>query len=162
MSELSAAMTGAGAVLLIGPLVGVALHDLRSMTIPNRLNILLLVGGLAFASVLPQPGWWSAIGGILAGAGVMGALAAAFKTWRGETGLGLGDVKFIASAGAWVGWSGLAPLILLASSSALLFIGIRHWAVPSYNMRARLPFGPFLAASTLTAWVLQARGLAFW
>jgi prepilin signal peptidase PulO-like enzyme (type II secretory pathway) len=162
MSEVSTIMTGMGVASLIVLLSGIAFHDLRSMIIPNRLNMLLLTIGLAFALVLPQPGWWSAISGVLAGASVLGGLATIFRAWRGETGLGLGDVKFVASAGAWVGWSGLPPLVLLASSSALLFIGMRRCTVPSYNMRARLPFGPFLAASTLTIWVLQTRGLAFW
>lgn len=162
MSEVSAIITGVGAAALMILLFGVARHDLRSMTIPNNLNMLLLAVGLSFAWVMPQPGWWSAVCGVLAGAGTLGVLAATFRAWRGETGLGLGDVKLVASAGAWVGWSGLPLLILIASSSALLFIGMRRLAEPSYDMHSRLPFGPFLAASTFAVWVLQVRRLAFW
>ena len=160
--EASAILTGTVAVVLSILLFRIAMHDVRWMTIPNRLNGLLLGTGLGFAGVMPQPGWWAAISGILAGAGILGALAAIFETLRGKAGLGLGDVKFVASAGAWVGWSGLPPLILLASFSALLFIGMRRLAEPSYDIRSRLPFGPFLAASTLTIWVLQMHRAAFW
>lgn len=160
--EASTILTGTGAAVLVTLLFCVAAHDLRWMTIPNSLNALLLGAGLVFAGIMPQPGWWAAMSGILAGAGILGLLAATFETLQGRVGLGLGDVKFVASAGAWVGWSGLPLLILLASMSALLFIGMRRLGEPTYDIRSRLPFGPFLAASTFTTWVLQMHGVAFW
>ena len=62
--------------------------------------------------------------------------------------MGYGDFKLFAALGAWLGWTALLPMILLASASGAV-VGL----VLKYRDRLRdgayLPFGPFLAASAL-------------
>ena len=65
----------------------------------------------------------------------------------GEDGLGLGDAKLLAAAGAWLGWRDLPVLIVLAAVSALVF---------ALAMRTRkIPFGPWLAAVFWVLWILR-------
>jgi leader peptidase (prepilin peptidase) / N-methyltransferase len=72
--------------------------------------------------------------------------------------MGFGDVKFMATIGAFLGWP--ATLFTLAAASVtgavvgvtLIVIGRREWS-------ARLPFGPYLALGA-TLWVLG--GAQWW
>jgi leader peptidase (prepilin peptidase) / N-methyltransferase len=72
--------------------------------------------------------------------------------------MGFGDVKFMATIGAFLGWQ--ATLFTLASASvfgaviglSLIVIGRREWS-------ARLPFGPYLTAGAIL-WLFG--GSRFW
>ncbi len=50
-------------------------------------------------------------------------------------GLGLGDVKFLAAAGVWVGVSGLPMLLLVAALTALVCAGVMQLAGQQLNGR---------------------------
>ena len=67
---------------------------------------------------------------------------------RGRPGLGLGDAKLLAAAGAWLGMQALPSVLLLACGSALLGLLIRGWRTGSLSATSRVPFGPFLAFGT--------------
>jgi len=64
---------------------------------------------------------------------------------RGVEGMGYGDFKLLAAIGAWLGWSALAQVVLIAAGAGAA-VGI----VATWRKRMRfeepLPFGPFLAA----------------
>jgi leader peptidase (prepilin peptidase)/N-methyltransferase len=85
-------------------------------------------------------------------------LAAAYRRVRRAEGLGLGDVKLMASIGALVGWRGLPLTIVLASLAAAL-------ASPFFLRgrrdirRASVPFGPFLCLGAMLV-VLYGHRLA--
>jgi leader peptidase (prepilin peptidase) / N-methyltransferase len=134
------------AALLPLPLtLPIALIDLRRQIIPDRLNLALL--GLAGLRAAQAP--LAALAEGLAGAGLAAALLwglrAAYGAWRGRTGLGLGDVKFVGAATAWIGLSGLPLMIFAASGSALVLIGLAALRGRTIGAATRLPFGPFLA-----------------
>ena len=75
-----------------------------------------------------------------------------------KPGLGGGDTKLFAMAGAWLGLSGLEVTIVLA----FLFGGIFSLIGLSTNLIKRgnyIPFGPFICLSICFVWLL---GSDFW
>ncbi len=130
--------------------------DLRRRILPDPLNLLLLGLGLAVATVRePEP---STLAACLAQAavafGLLWGLRALYGRLRGRTGLGLGDVKFVGAATAWIGLEGLPLLILIASTAALAALGLAALAGRRLTRAFRLPFGPFLAAGLHVALLL--------
>jgi len=59
--------------------------------------------------------------GAALGYSVFVAIAFAFKKLRGVDGLGRGDAKLLAAGGAWVTWSGLPQIVLIASLLGIAF-----------------------------------------
>jgi leader peptidase (prepilin peptidase) / N-methyltransferase len=72
---------------------------------------------------------------------------------RGQAGLGLGDAKLFAAAGAWAGLEGLASVLLYGSLAALVWAGF--WAIRGHEVSrtTRLAFGPFLAIGLWWVWL---------
>jgi leader peptidase (prepilin peptidase)/N-methyltransferase len=72
-----------------------------------------------------------------------------YFAFRKIQGLGLGDVKFLAAAGIWVGVAGLPMLLLVATLTALACAGIMQLAGRPLNSQTSISFGPFLAIGLL-------------
>lgn len=140
-----AAIIAAGVLVLV--LVPIVTIDLRERRIPNALNALLAASGLAFRAAL-APGWAALLPALVAPLAVTATfltLIAAMKWLRRPGTLGMGDVKFLAAAGIWVGFVGTTWVFVVASLLALAFTVARApWRKPDF--RAALPFSPFLAA----------------
>ncbi|HXO69420.1 MAG TPA: A24 family peptidase [Bradyrhizobium sp.] len=145
--------TGFGC-LLVAIIVTMAVIDCRQMILPNRLNFLLAATGIGQAILVGQPDPGDAALGALLGFVVLGGVAALFRQLRGIDGLGFGDQKFSAAAGLWIGWQGIAPMLLIASCSALIFVTIRSAKARKFDAAARLPFGPFLGLGTMACWLI--------
>jgi leader peptidase (prepilin peptidase)/N-methyltransferase len=72
--------------------------------------------------------------------------------------MGFGDVKFMATVGAFLGWQ--ATLFTLAAASLLgAAIGLSLIAIGRREWSARLPFGPYLTAGAVL-WLFG--GSRFW
>jgi leader peptidase (prepilin peptidase)/N-methyltransferase len=130
--------------------------DIRQGIIPDWLN--LMIAGLGSAKAV-------IVGGPLAGleAGCEGAVIGAifwllrrlYFALRNIQGLGLGDVKFLAAAGIWVGIAGLPTLLLIAALTALTCAGVMQLAGQRLNGQTSMSFGPFLAVGLLFAAGIQ-------
>jgi leader peptidase (prepilin peptidase)/N-methyltransferase len=130
--------------------------DIRHGIIPDWLNLSIAGLGLAKAAVVAGP---------LAGAQALGEGAAIglifwllrrlYFALRNLQGLGLGDVKFLAAAGIWVGVAGLPILVLTAALAALASAGILQLSGRQLTPQTSLPFGPFLAIGLLVALAVQ-------
>ena len=59
--------------------------------------------GFVCSFFLP-PGWVSSLIGLIVGGGFLFAIAEAYYRFRGQEGLGMGDVKLLAMIGAFLGW----------------------------------------------------------
>ncbi|WP_157961477.1 prepilin peptidase [Microvirga flavescens] len=149
------------ALYLASVSLAISVVDARRLVIPNTLNVANLGGGFAFAALLKTSLLSSMIGGAVGFAALL-VFRSSYQNMRGQEGLGLGDVKFMAGAGLWVGWQGLAPLLLVASLSALIFFVLRAVVNGHSNWRKKLPFGPFLCAGTMIVWSIQVAGHAPW
>ncbi len=148
------------AVALAGTLLGwtllaLAAIDARHWRLPDVLTLPLLVLGLGATWWLtPDLAFDHAVAASL-GYGAFALLAFAYRRWRGVDGLGVGDAKLLAAAGAWVGSQGLAPVILAASLAGLAFAAIRFGR--AVGRRSAIPFGPPLALATWVTWLAEWR-----
>ena len=128
-------------------LLALAWIDLRHQRLPDVLTLPLIVAGLVVTAV--QEPWRimdHAIGAVV-GYGVFRLVAWAYRVLRRRDGLGQGDAKLLAAAGAWVGWDGLDQVVLIGAAATL--------ALALVLSRSRLhaglavPFGPGLAFGLL-------------
>jgi len=130
-------------------LLALAVIDHRHMFLPDALNLPLIPAGLAVAALMPAGGLAHHLAGVAAGAASLGAVAWAYRRVRGHEGLGLGDVKLFAAAGAWVGWQGLPSVLLIGAATGLAAAVILGRARPGQPV----PFGPYLALGLWLTWL---------
>ncbi len=71
---------------------------------------------------------------------------------RAREGLGLGDVKLLAAAGAWVAWESLPSLVVIATVTGLAVALIGRLFGRAINLSDRVPFGAFLCFALWLAW----------
>jgi leader peptidase (prepilin peptidase)/N-methyltransferase len=134
-------------VCLLGwTLLALAVIDLRTMLLPDLLTLPVLGLGLFVAAADGQLSE-SLIGAAL-GFAVFALIAAVYRRWRGRDGLGLGDAKLLGAAGAWVGWTGLPSIVLIASLAALVVAMPMVIRVAGRRDQREIAFGPYLAGAT--------------
>ena len=126
--------------------------DLRHHILPNAITVSGVVIGFALSFFLP-PGWFASLIGLLAGGGVLYAVAEAYYRLRGVEGLGMGDVKMLAMIGAFLGWKLMLVTLVLASFAGSI-VGVGIIAAGRGSMKLALPFGTFLAVGALVAAVV--------
>jgi leader peptidase (prepilin peptidase)/N-methyltransferase len=138
-------------------LLTLAWIDIRSWLLPDLLTLPLVVAGLAAAAAFdPEQLVQRSLG---AGLGYLSllAIAALYRALRHREGLGRGDAKLLAAAGAWVGAAALPQVILLAALSALAGAGCLWIAGFRLSAHSAIPFGPFLAFATWALWLYSPR-----
>lgn len=133
--------------------------DLEHHLLPNAITLPAILVGFAF-SFVTEPGWTSSLIGILAGGGVLFAVAEAYYRIRHEEGLGMGDVKMLAMIGAFLGWKLTIVTLMMASFSGSL-IGMGVIVSGRGGMKFALPFGTFLALGAAIAATIGP-GLVDW
>ena len=126
--------------------------DLRHHLLPNVITLPGIVAGFLLSLFLP-PGWQASLIGLIAGGGVLFAIAEGYYRLRGIEGLGMGDVKMLAMIGAFLGWKLMLVTLILASFAGSV-IGVGIIALGRGGMKAALPFGTFLAVGALAAAVV--------
>lgn len=134
----------------------VALIDIRRGIIPDGLN--LFIAGLGLANAVLRGGAMAgiaALGGAAAVATMFWLLRRLYFVLRKIQGIGLGDVKLLAAATAWIGISGIPALLLIATLTALAAIGSLQLAGRDMTRQTSLPFGPFLAIGLLLTFAAQ-------
>jgi leader peptidase (prepilin peptidase)/N-methyltransferase len=133
-------------VALAAVLAWASIIDARRLILPDALTLPLILLGVLLACLEP-PSLTDRLVGAACGFLVFFGIARLYRTWRGRDGLGLGDAKLLAAAGAWVGWPGLSSVVLIAAMGGLA------WAVLTRPPADRpIPFGPFLAAGFWLVW----------
>ena len=71
--------------------------------------------------------------------------------------MGLGDVKFMAAIGAFIGWKGVA-FSLMASSMIGAAAGIALIALRRREWSSRMPYGPYIALAA-AVWIFAGKGI---
>ncbi|MBA4131491.1 MAG: prepilin peptidase [Hyphomicrobium sp.] len=142
----------AGAVLAAGLIAG-SVIDLRTLRLPDWVTLPLAAAGIIIAHVLA---WVDGLERLLAavtGFVILALVRDVYFRWRQRHGLGLGDAKLLAAAGAWTGLAALPAVVLWACALALA--AVAAWASSGQRVTSAtaIPFGPFLAAGTWIVWL---------
>jgi leader peptidase (prepilin peptidase) / N-methyltransferase len=140
---------------LTAVLVAVAVIDLRSFRIPDRLSLPLIAAGLVLAWAMPVQPIWHHLIGAMAGFALLAGLGEWYFRQRGVDGLGLGDAKLFAAAGAWLGWQALPAVLMIAACGGLAFAVLDGTA----RRAAGIAFGPWLALGFWLAWLWVHRAM---
>jgi leader peptidase (prepilin peptidase)/N-methyltransferase len=164
-------------LILITLLVAATTTDLRDYVIPDQITVPGMIFGLTAAVLSGQlqmehvwvdwnqevpgiagpyiPDWldahrhwhglaWSVVGGLV-GAGLTAFVRGLSRLILGSEALGFGDVTLMAMIGTFIGWQPTVFVFALAPLCGLICV------VPLRIMtrRSYLPYGPFLAVSTV-------------
>jgi leader peptidase (prepilin peptidase) / N-methyltransferase len=133
-------------------LLALAAMDLRHMILADWLVIPLGLAGIAVGfAVAIQP--LDHVIGALAGFIVFFTVAIGYRRLRRRDGLGHGDVKLFAAAGAWVTWLGLPTVVLWAVFSAFLTLAVLMVAGRRLDPSQPFPFGPHLCLGLWLTWL---------
>jgi leader peptidase (prepilin peptidase) / N-methyltransferase len=130
--------------------------DIRHGIIPDWLNLTIAGLGLLRAVIVSGPlaGAEAICEGAAIGA-IFWLLRRLYFAFRKIQGLGLGDVKFLAAAGIWVGVAGLPMLLLVAALTALACVAVMQLTGRQLTAQTSMSFGPFLAIGLLISSGLQ-------
>jgi leader peptidase (prepilin peptidase) / N-methyltransferase len=130
-------------------LVTISVIDLKTLRIPDLLSLPLIAAGLTLAVAAPGVDAKDHLAGALGAYILFAGLGEVYFRSRGIDGLGLGDAKLFAAAGAWLGWQNLPIVLLIATAGGLIYALLRS----GLNQTARIAFGPFLALAFWVVWV---------
>lgn len=151
-------MTGwtAAAALVLTALCGaLAVSDLRRYLLPDVLTLALGLAGLGFAAVLDSGGMADRLIGVAVGYAVFDLIARLYRHFRGREGLGAGDAKLMAAGGAWVGWQGLASVVLVGTMAALaVTLVVAKIRGGDLGGATRVPLGAYLSAGIWLTWIM--------
>ncbi len=138
-----------------------ALYDVTTLTIPNRLVLMLVLGFLAVAVALDQGAGMIAAN---AAAGLATLLVAFGLFARGW--IGGGDAKLLAAAALWLGpglmpafltltalFGGVLALGLLVYRALPLVMAIPDWAERLHARNTGIPYGVAIAAAAVCIYV---------
>lgn len=140
---------GSIGLILTWILIAAAGIDFRTTLLPDQFTLPLLWLGL-LASVYgvyvdPVSAIWGAAAGYLS----LWSVYWAFKLLTGKEGMGYGDFKLLAALGAFCGWQGLLPIVLISSLVGAVIGGL-YLALRNKDSQTQIPFGPFLA---IAGWI---------
>lgn len=134
-------------------LLTLAVIDARHLLLPDVLTLPLLVAGLSVAAWIDGAALHEHAIGAVAGFAVFWLIARGYRLVRGREGLGMGDAKFLAAAGAWVSWQGLPSVVFIGAASALALTLIRIALGATSAAAQKIPFGTYLCLGTWLVWL---------
>ncbi|MEX2375817.1 MAG: prepilin peptidase [Dehalococcoidia bacterium] len=145
-----------GLLVMTWSMVVASFIDLEHQIIPNRLTLRL---PLILLPLLVAVAWYddawidlrrAVIAGIALPAGML-ALSELFRLVRGQSGIGMGDIKFAISLGLVVGYLGGWHLVVFgyATIIAAMVIVIGLAIAGRASLATRIPFGPYLSVGAL-------------
>ena len=131
-------------------LIAMTFIDADTQMLPDDLTFPLLWAGLLVnlnGTFVPLS---EAVIGAAAGYLALWSVYWLFKLATGKEGMGYGDFKLLAALGAWLGWTMLPTIILLASVVGAM-VGICLIVFARRGRDKPIPFGPYLAAAGMIA-----------
>ena len=145
--------------IFISFLLALALIDLDTLTLSNRLMKSGLLIGLAFQTTIAtvdgsgQSSIWGFLWAVFSA--VFGLWLLDVVTWIGRlcfgpNAMGGGDAKLFAMIGAWLGWKLMLMSGFLACLAGVIF-GLGAIALNRLKRGNPMPFGPFLALGAVVS-----------
>jgi leader peptidase (prepilin peptidase)/N-methyltransferase len=153
-------LAGAFGAALALLMLAIAVSDARHFLVPNVLTAPAFLLGLLFEAAFSGEPLGAAVAlcvfRALAAALPFLALMVLYQWLRGRPGLGMGDVKLAAVAGAWLDWVTIPWVIEAAALAALIAYAVwRYLLHRPVTATTRLPFGLFFAPAIWLGWVAQ-------
>ena len=141
-------------------MLAIAAIDAQHFIIPDELNAAALLLAVVNAVAQDPQMALTAVASALLRGGVLAlcflALRIGYRRLRRREGIGLGDVKLAAVAGAWLDWLILPTAIEIAAISALAVYAVHRYVLGRpFDPQSRMPFGLFLAPAIWLGWLLQ-------
>jgi leader peptidase (prepilin peptidase)/N-methyltransferase len=127
--------------------------DWNTFRLPDALTLPLLVLGLLAAWLDSTEALTAGAIGAVAGYAALVGVNLSYRRLRGRDGLGRGDAKLLAAGGAWLGWSALPWVVLLAALVGLLIALAQRLRGERLTAETAVPFGPALALAIWLIWI---------
>jgi leader peptidase (prepilin peptidase)/N-methyltransferase len=144
----------AASIALSMALLTLAVVDMTAYRLPDLITLPLILAGLAVAWLERTDLAAHALGAV-AGWAAIAALARGFHALTKRRGIGMGDAKLLAAAGAWCGWQALPAIILTACALAFVWVAVRLAHQGRTSLAAPLPFGAPLVCAF---WFVRLHG----
>jgi leader peptidase (prepilin peptidase) / N-methyltransferase len=151
----TSAETWPAGVLLAFALAWASLIDIDRFVLPDSITLGLVIVGLASAAFLGNDALIDRTIGAAAGCLSLALVAHAYRLARNREGLGLGDAKLFAAAGAWLGWAALPQVMIVAAMAALVVVAVRLFGGHKLSMERRIPFGLFISLGIWAMWLFR-------
>jgi leader peptidase (prepilin peptidase)/N-methyltransferase len=135
-----------GLALLSVSLFCAAVIDAETKLLPDMITLGLLWTGLIFnvhGGFIPVT---EAVYAAVATYVFFASTAWAFKRLRGIDGFGQGDIKLLTALAVWLG---MVPLLAIAASAMVIFVG--YYLLFVKDRQTKVPFGPFICVPALVA-----------
>lgn len=145
------AQTLAGLVL-VWSLLTLALIDFETQLLPDDITQPLTWLGLVLALYDFYIPLEAAVVGAVAGYMSLWSLFQVYRLLTGKQAMGFGDFKLLAALGAWMGYA-LLPMIIVLSSAVGAVLGVLLIFLRRHDSQTPIPFGPFLAAAGVLAFL---------
>jgi leader peptidase (prepilin peptidase)/N-methyltransferase len=145
---------GLGGLLLLYTLIALTFIDFDTQLLPDDLTYPLLWAGLLLNVNATYVSLHSAVIGAAAGYLALWSIYWAYKLLRKREGMGYGDFKLLAALGAWLGWTMLPAIVLMASLVGSV-VGIALMVLNRRGLDYQIPFGPYLAAAGLICFLYR-------
>lgn len=132
-----------------------ALIDWRHFRLPDAITLPLLLLGLLATGWRQPPSLGDHALACLLGWLAFRGIALLYRRLRGIEGLGQGDAKLLAAAGAWLGTAALPIVVCVGAALTLVgVLGQAAWLRRAPGRHRRVAFGPGLAAALFGCWLL--------
>jgi prepilin signal peptidase PulO-like enzyme (type II secretory pathway) len=137
-------LTAIAMALLVVSLVIMIVTDLEYRIIPDEIQIAIVLSGIIYRYALDSD-IEQYFSGSMLGLCVALFLRYGFYMWKKREGLGMGDVKFFAASGIFLGIKAFLPFLFFSGVFGIIFSLI--WK--KIHNEEEFPFGPALAFSML-------------
>ena len=135
-------------------LLAIAVADVRTLRIPDSLNLALACVGLTICYTTQRYSVTYLIVSMAITSIALWGIGQLYFRLRGRIGLGLGDVKFAGAAATWIGLEGVPIMMSAASIGAIVFVVVRSSYGAGLAWELKVPFGPFLGLGLMSSWLM--------
>lgn len=134
--------------VLASLLIVITFIDLDHRIIPDKITWPSILIAPAAAFIIGHISVTDSLIGVVAGGGVLWAIAEIYLRVRKQEGMGLGDVKMLAMVGGLLGWEAAFFTLVVGSIIGTVF-GLAAMVIRRGRLDMEIPFGPFLAAGCM-------------